>query len=96
MTEYLLYIGYYLIVLNIQKAFNYSLVEVSSAFTLLPYASPAWNLRQMPSIEITAPEKQGSEHHWQFSKITPIRDMHMAFKIYNQIIQPTSTSHSKL
>jgi hypothetical protein len=32
----------------------------------MTYSSPAWELRR--SVEIAASAKQGSPHHWQFSK----------------------------
>jgi hypothetical protein len=38
----------------------------------MTYASPAWEFcGKYPSVEIAAPAKQGSPHHWQFSKAHP-------------------------
>jgi hypothetical protein len=38
--------------------------------SIMAYACPAWEFEtdNQPSTEITAPAKQGSPHHWQFSK----------------------------
>jgi hypothetical protein len=34
--------------------------------SIMAYASPAWDFAA--SVEIAAPAKQDSQHHWQFSK----------------------------
>jgi hypothetical protein len=36
--------------------------------------------RHLP-LKIAEPTKQVSAHHWKFSRCTPVRDMHTAFKL---------------
>jgi hypothetical protein len=54
-----------------------------------------------PFIEIAAPAKQGSPHHWQFSKAhTGSRIAHgfhhpVHVRFYNKIMQAASRSHTK-
>jgi hypothetical protein len=36
--------------------------------------------RHIP-LKIAAPTKQGSVHHWKFSKVALVRDMHTAFNL---------------
>jgi hypothetical protein len=63
--------------------------------SVMIYACPVWELPADTSLEITAPAKQGSSHHWKFSKV------HMALNLpyiyiymydYITVVQATSRS----
>jgi hypothetical protein len=43
-------------------------------------ALPGIFIRQ-PFTEIAVPAKQSSLHHWKFKRRTPVRDLHVAFKL---------------
>jgi hypothetical protein len=56
----------------------------------------------VPSAEITAPAKQGSPHHWQFSKAHDGPRIAQGFqysvhsRLYNKIMQATKQKSYKL
>jgi hypothetical protein len=43
--------------------------------------APPGNFRQHLPLKIAAPAKQGSPHHWQFSKVPTVRDLRTAFSL---------------
>jgi hypothetical protein len=49
----------------------------------MTYACPTWEFAaNTPSVQIAESVKQGSPHHWQFSKVhTLVRELHKAFSI---------------
>jgi hypothetical protein len=71
---------------------------IRSVMTRLPRLGI--NGRRLP-LKIAAPEKQGSLHHWKFSKVhTGPLFAHgfqpsMCIRSYNKIVQTTSRSHTK-
>jgi hypothetical protein len=43
--------------------------------------APPGSLRRHPSFESAAPAKQGSPHNCNFTRRTPVPDLHVTFKI---------------
>jgi hypothetical protein len=71
--------------------------------SVMTYACPAWELAvdtYLP-LQISAPAKQSSAHHWKFFKVpTGPRFAHnfqpsICIRLYNKIVRATSRRHRK-